>query len=73
MLGPGMASWDLPLFKTVPIKERVKAQFRLEALNAFNTPEFYGPNTSFGSGSFEHITSQGNLPRQLELALRFVL
>lgn len=71
MLGPGMASWDMSLFKTVTVKERLRCQFRLEALNAFNTPEFYGPNNSFGSGSFGKITSQGNLPRQLELALRF--
>lgn len=71
MLGPGMAIWDLSLFKTVTIKERVKCQFRLAALNAFNTPEFYGPNNSYGSGSFGKITSQGNLPRQLELALHF--
>jgi hypothetical protein len=71
MRGPGLADWELSLFKTVPIKERVKAQFRVEALNAFNTPQFYGPNTSFGSGSFGHITTQGNLSRQMELALRF--
>lgn len=71
MRGPGLAGWDLSLFKTVSIKERVRAQFRVEALNAFNTPQFYGPHTSFGSGSFGRITTQGNLSRQIELALRF--
>jgi hypothetical protein len=49
----------------------VKAQFRTEALNAMNTPLFYGPNTSFGSASFGKITSQANFSRQLQLALRF--
>ena len=71
MRGPGQANWDLSMFKTITIKERVKAQFRTEALNAFNTPLFYGPNTSFGSGSFGKITSQANFARQLQLALRF--
>ncbi len=70
MRGPGMANWDLSLFKTVPIKERVNVQVRCELLNAFNTPMFNGPNATFGSGSFGRITSQANSARQLQLALR---
>ena len=70
MRGPGMANWDLSLFKTVPIKERVNVQVRCELLNAFNTPMFNGPNATFGSGSFGRITSQANSSRQLQLALR---
>ena len=69
--GPGQANWDASVFKNFVIKERVKAQFRTEALNAFNTPLFYGPNVSFGSSSFGKITSQANFSRQLQLALRF--
>ncbi|MFN8009480.1 MAG: TonB-dependent receptor [Terriglobia bacterium] len=70
MYGPGMANWDLSLFKTVPIYERLRLQFRCELLNAFNTPLFNGPNTTFGSGSFGQITSQANTSRQLQLAMR---
>jgi len=43
--GPGEANWDLSIFKDVTFKERYKAQFRAEALNAFNTPLFANPNT----------------------------
>ncbi len=71
MRGPGQANWDMSVFKNVTIKEVVKAQFRCEALNAFNTPLFYGPNVSFGSSTFGKITSQANFSRQLQLALRF--
>jgi hypothetical protein len=71
MRGPGQANWDLSVFKNVSIKETLKAQFRCEALNAFNTPLFYGPGVSFGSSSFGKITSQANFSRQLQLALRF--
>ena len=71
MRGPGQDNWDISVFKNFVIKERIKAQFRTEALNAFNTPLFYGPNTSFGSASFGKITSQANFSRQLQLALRF--
>ncbi len=69
--GPGQVNWDASVFKNFFLSERFKGQFRAEALNATNTPLFYGPNTSFGSGSFGKITSQANFARQLQLALRF--
>lgn len=71
MRGPGQVNFDMSLFKNFVIKEKLKSQFRLEALNAFNTPLFYGPNVSFGSSSFGTITSQANFSRQLQMALRF--
>ena len=71
MRGPGQGNWDLSVFKNVTIKETLKAQFRCEALNAMNTPLFYGPSVSFGSSTFGKITSQANFSRQLQLALRF--
>ena len=71
MRGPGQVNFDASLFKNFSLTEKVKAQFRGEALNATNTPLFYGPNVSFGSGSFGKITSQANFSRQLQLALRF--
>jgi hypothetical protein len=71
ILGPGQKNWDLSIFKSYAIKERFRAQFRCEALNAFNSPLFASPNTNFSSGSFGKITSQSNFARQLQLALRF--
>jgi len=71
MRGPGQVNWDMSVFKNFVIKEKLKAQFRAEALNAMNTPLFYGPNVSFGSSSFGKITSQANFNRQLQMALRF--
>ena len=73
MRGPGMANTDASLFKNFGITEQIKGQFRLEALNATNTPLFYGPNVAYApnSGSFGKITSQANFSRQLQLALRF--
>jgi hypothetical protein len=57
MRGPGQGNWDLSLFKTVMVKERLALQFRAEALNAFNTPLFRNPSTALGSGAFGTITS----------------
>ena len=67
--GPGYANWDLSLFKNIPIRNRANVQFRAQAFNAFNTPLFNGPNTSFGSSNFGKITSQANFPRYLQLGL----
>jgi hypothetical protein len=69
--GPGQVNFDASLFKNFSFTERLKGQFRLEALNATNTPLFYGPSVSFGSGSFGKITTQANFSRQLQLAMRF--
>ncbi|MCS7024785.1 MAG: TonB-dependent receptor [Bryobacteraceae bacterium] len=70
-LGPGTANWDLSVFKTFTVYEKWKAQFRAEALNAFNTPLFRGPNTAFGNASFGRITRQANFPRYIQLGVRF--
>jgi trimeric autotransporter adhesin len=68
--GPGLFNWDISLFKNFSVYERFKAQFRAEALNAFNTPYFRSPNTSFGNSNFGKVLSQGNFPRFIQLGLR---
>ena len=70
MRGPGQANWDMSIFKSFSIMEKFKGQFRAEALNAFNTPMFAVPNTSFGSSSFGRITSQVNFSRMMQLGIR---
>ncbi len=68
--GPGFENWDMSLFKNVVFRDRVNARFRAETFNTFNTPQFSGPNTAFGSASFGQITTQANFPRYLQLGLR---
>jgi hypothetical protein len=68
--GPQLFNLDFSVFKTFSIKERVKAQFRAEALNATNTPYFSTPNTNISSSTFGVITSQANFPRLLQLGIR---
>jgi hypothetical protein len=69
-LSPGLANWDLSVFKSFPIGERVSFQVRAEALNAFNTPQFRAPNMAFGNANFGKITQQANFPRYLQLGGR---
>ena len=71
--GPGMFNFDASMFKTFTIKEKFKAQFRAEALNATNTVLFASPsNLNINAGStFATVTSQTNYPRLIQLGFRF--
>ena len=69
---PGVSAFDLSLFKTVSIKESFKVQFRAEAINAFNTPQFNNVNSTVGSPSFGEINGEQSIPRQMQLDLRFM-
>jgi hypothetical protein len=68
--GPGLDNTDFSLFKVFSPVEKLKAEFRAEAFNIFNHPEFSNPNTSVTSTSFGQITSQANSPRQLQFGLK---
>jgi hypothetical protein len=77
---PGVANWDLALFKETHVTERVTFIFRVEAFNLFNRVQFGGPNTSVGilstttglaqSTTNGQITTQANDPREFQLAGR---
>jgi hypothetical protein len=65
-------NFDLSLFKNFAVRSGVVAQFRFEALNAFNRVQFSAPNTSVTSSSFGVITGQANAPRQLQFGLKML-
>ena len=68
--GPALFNWDVSVFKTFAIRERIKAQFRAEALNATNTAYFGNPNTTLTNNQFGVITTQINNPRLVQLGVR---
>lgn len=68
--GPATRNLDVSIFKTFNWRERVRAQFRAEALNATNTVTFGNPNTVLTNPQFGLITNQVNNPRLVQLALR---
>jgi hypothetical protein len=69
---PGLDSTDFSLFKEFHIVERLQAQFRAEAFNVFNHPQFSSPNTTVTSSSFGQITGQANSPRQVQFGLKLL-
>jgi len=69
---PGTSTAAMSLFKqfALPIREGSLVEFRAEAFNALNHPQFGGPNVTVGSSAFGKVTSQANSPRQVQLGLK---
>ena len=68
----GINALDLSLSKTSAITEKLNAQIRCDMFNALNHPQFSAPNLSPTSSAFGPITSQTNLPRQIQLSVKFL-
>jgi len=58
--GFGSTQFDTVLRREFPLSERVRLQFRLEAFNLFNHPNFGTINTSFGNSQFGLATQMLN-------------
>jgi hypothetical protein len=77
--GPWFNGLDGALMKNFKITEAVKAQFRFEALNLLNHPNFDGIDTNLNSGSFGKAQlliynggTGGAISRRLQLGLRII-
>lgn len=71
---PGIGNADLSLFKNNYFgkENRYILQFRIEAFNALNHPQFGIPNSGIQNGSgFGVITATGIPTRQVQLAAKF--
>jgi hypothetical protein len=70
---PGLNNSNLSLFKDFSLsklREGARIQFRMEAFNALNHPQFAPPNANVDGGSFGQITSMAVLPREVQFALK---
>lgn len=65
-----MMNFDTSFVKNFPVTERVRAQFRVEAFNLFNTPAFGFPNSAIGSPTVGRITSTIGDSRNMQLAMK---
>ncbi len=73
LVGPGTNVYNLTLAKNfkMPYKEGHSLEFRAEAFDAFNTPQFSNPDAKLGDGVFGQITSTKIDNRELQLALKY--
>ncbi len=69
---PGFNNWNLGLFKKFTVRENMNFQFRAEAFDAFNHPNWNGFGTDpTNLTTFMKVTGKSNDARNLQLSLRF--
>ena len=78
LYGPSTKQLDVSLFKSFAFSadQKRRVQFRAEAFNFLNTPQFNNPNAQIGNLSVGQITSAGQPPlfqrtsREIQVALK---
>ncbi len=62
--GPGLWNFDMSIYRTFQITERMGLQFRAEAFNVSNTPHFGNPRSDISSSQPGLITGVQNTGRE---------
>jgi hypothetical protein len=68
---PGFNNSNVGLFKKFQINETMGVQFRAQAFNVFNHPNWNGANFDPTNAAFGKITGKTNDVRNIQLSLRF--
>jgi len=71
--GPGIENFDVQVSKTFRLAESKSFDLRVEAFNAFNHAQFYGPSSTDGEindSNFGSVVSAA-APRLVQLAVKF--
>jgi hypothetical protein len=69
LTGPGYTDQDAGLFRTFEIAERLKLQFRAEAFNLTNSPNFARPDSTLEDPTFGQVLSSLN-GREIQFGLK---
>jgi hypothetical protein len=69
LYAPGTQTVDVTLSRTFPVN-RFRVQFRADAFNLFNTPQFGFPNQNIGSPTVGRITTTIGDNRSMQFALK---
>jgi hypothetical protein len=69
--GPGLANWDVSVFKNFRFREAMTLQFRWEMFNAFNQVNLMNPATSTSDPRFGRISS-AMTAREMQAGLKLI-
>ena len=72
VIGPGIVEWDFSTLKDFHFTEARFLQFRFEAFNFLNHPNWGDPDTYLLDGTFGQINYTRTAMRQLQLSLKLV-
>ncbi len=68
---PANKTWDFALFKEWTFHERHRVQFRWEAFNFTNTPQFGAPSRTLGAADFGRIGGTVINNREMQFGLKY--
>jgi len=69
---PGTRSLNLSLFKSFPVRERLKLEVRMEATGATNTPNFDAPGANMSQAATFGVISSAGGNRAMQGSIRLV-
>jgi hypothetical protein len=69
--GQAYTNWDMSFVKGLELG-RVRAQIHIELYNAFNDVFYNTPNLSPTSADFGKVSSQNNLPRNIQIGMKLI-
>jgi hypothetical protein len=70
---PGTRNVTMSIFKQFSLarlRDGMRLEYRLEAFNALNHPQFDAPDTAVGSSTFGKISNTANSAREVQMALK---
>ena len=70
LYGPGSQNWDMSFFKSIPIGEHRRLQFRAEFFNIFNRANFANPTSLLSNPNVGQILG-ASAGRVIQFGLRF--
>jgi Carboxypeptidase regulatory-like domain len=80
LYGPGLHTWDTGVMKDFKLTERFKAEFRVDAFNLFNHPQFqngsfntainFGGGATTATGTMSGAQARQFFERQMQFAFR---
>ena len=70
IIGPGTLLFDMAFTKVIPMKESRVLEFRAQATNIFNIPNYSSIDATFNSPTFGRVTAVGAM-RQITMTARF--
>jgi hypothetical protein len=72
LIGPGFKNFNLSLLKNVRLGEGARLQFRAEAFNVLNHPNFQVPVFFIDRADVGQVTATANEGRELQFAIKLL-
>jgi len=70
IIGPGTKVFDMAFTKVIPLQESRTLEFRAQATNVFNMPNYSSIDTNLNSPTYGRVTAVGSM-RQITMTARF--